>query len=44
MSWRVEWRCALRDNGGQCVMITPGILEMRGLPADNSISPQIVGY
>ena len=38
MSWRVEWKCALRDNGGQCVIST-GIIEMRELPANNSNSP-----
>ena len=43
MSWRVEWKCALRDNGGQCVIST-GIIEMRELPANNSNSPQIVRY
>ena len=43
MNWKVEWRCALRDNGGQCV-VSSGILEMRELPADSLVSPQIVGY
>ena len=38
MSWRVEWRCACRDSGGQCVM-TSGISEMRVLPADSLDSP-----
>ena len=41
--WRVEWRCASRDSGGQCV-VSPGIGEMRVLPADNLVSPQNVSY
>ena len=35
MSWRVEWRCASKDGGEQCVM-TPGISEMQELCADSS--------
>ena len=38
---RVEWRCASRDNGGQCVMMT-GIPEMQQLSADSLVSPQNV--
>ena len=41
MSWRVEWRCACRDSGGQCVM-TSGIPEMQRLSADSLVSPQNV--
>ena len=38
---RVEWRCASRDSGGQCVMMT-GIPEMQLLCADSLVSPQNV--
>ena len=38
---RVEWRCASRDSGGQCVMTT-GIPVMQWLPADSLVSPQNV--
>ena len=37
----VEWRCASRNSGGQCVM-TPGISEMQWLLADNLVLPQTV--
>ena len=43
MNWRVEWRCATRDSGGQCVMI-PGITVMQWWSADSLVSPQSVGY
>ena len=38
---RVEWRCASRDSGGQCVK-TPGTSEMQQLPAHNLVSSQSV--
>ena len=42
--WRVEWRCASRESGEQCV-ITIGILEMQWLSADSLVTPQNVrGY
>ena len=39
--WRVKWRCATRESGGQCVM-TPGISEMQWLSVDSLVSPQNV--
>ena len=33
----VEWRCASRDSGGACVMMTPGIPEMQWLSADSLV-------
>ena len=43
-NWKVVWRCASKDSGGQCVIMT-GILEMQWLSADSLISPQNVrGY
>ena len=41
--WRVEWRCASRDSGGQCVMTT-GIPVMQWLPVDSSDSLQNVNH
>ena len=41
--WKVEWRCASEDSGGQCVMMT-GIIEMQQLSADSLVSPQNVNY
>ena len=41
--WRVEWRCATRDSGGQCAM-TSGISEMQWLSADNLVSLQNVRH
>ena len=38
---RVELRCASKDSGGQCVMMT-GIPEMQWLSADSLVSPQNV--
>ena len=38
---RVELRCASRDSGGQCVMMT-GTTVMQWLPADSLVSPQNV--
>ena len=43
MIWKVEWRCATRDSGEQCVM-TSGISEMQLLSADNSDSIPRVNY
>ena len=43
MSWRVEWRCASEDSGGQCAK-TSGILEMQELSADSLVLLQSVGY
>ena len=34
MIWRVEWKYASRDNGGQCAII-PGIPKMQWLPVDS---------
>ena len=41
--WRVEWRYASRDSGGQCAM-TFGTLKMQQLSADNLVSTQNVSY
>ena len=42
MIGKVEWRCASKDSGEQCVITSPGISLMQWLPADSFVSPQNV--